>query len=84
MPITQPALTPTGRLREVASILARGVVRGRKQVKSGQIMPVPGPETAPRIRLEVPTETGLSVSPSTSGLAMRDDGDDECPSLISF
>ena len=65
------------RLREVASILARGLIRCRKQAWSGQTMPVSGPENGPRIRLEVPAETSLSVSPSTRGLAKRVSGDDE-------
>ena len=75
--ISQPEVGPGDRLREVASILARGVVRWRKQVKAGQIMPVSGPENGPGIHLEVPAKTVLSVSPSTRGLRLRDDGDDE-------
>ena len=74
---SQSDAIPADRLREVASILARGVVRWRKQVKAGRITPVSDQENAPRIRLEVPAKTVLSVSPSTRGLAMRVAGDDE-------
>ena len=72
---SQPEPKPTDRLREVASILARGVVRWRKQVKSGHLMPVSGPKNGPGIGLEVPVETSLSVSLDTRGLRLRHDGD---------
>jgi hypothetical protein len=73
---SQPDLTPADRLREVATILARGVVRWRKQAKIGVFAHSPGPGNSPGIGLEVPAKTGLSVSLDTRGLRPRDDGDD--------
>ena len=61
-------LRPTDRLHEAASILAKGLIRCRKQTLAGQ-------NTAIGIRLEVPATRPLSVSPSTRGLRLRDDGD---------
>ena len=77
MPKSCPAmdLSPEERLREVASILARGVIRWRNEVKAGRIMHAAVTGDSPGIGLEVPSQTVLSVSPSTRKLAMRDDGD---------
>ncbi len=77
MPKACPAmdLSPEERLREVASILARGVARWRKEVKAGRIMHDVATGATTGIGLEVPSKTVLSVSPSTRKLAMRDDGD---------
>ncbi len=78
MPKSCPAmdLSPEERLREVASILARGTARWRREVKAGRVMHGLAAGAAPGIGLEQPAETVLSVSPSTRVLAMRDDGDE--------
>lgn len=73
---SQPALTTTDRLREVASIFARGVARWRNQDTAGRSMPDSGPENPPKIGLATCFETGLSGSLDTRGLRLRDDGDD--------
>lgn len=77
MPKSCPAmdLSPQDRLCEVASILARGAARWRREVKAGRIMHASANEDSTGIGLEQPAETILSVSPRTRRLAMRDDGD---------
>lgn len=77
MPKSCPAmgLTPQDRLREVASILARGAARWRREVKAGRDMHAAATGDADGIGLEQPAETVLSVSPRARKLAMRDDGD---------
>lgn len=77
MPKSCPAmdLSPQERLREVASILARGVARWRREVKADQIMHGSVTEDSAGIGLEKPVETILSVSPRTHGLGLWDDGD---------
>ena len=65
---SQAESSPADRLIEVASILAKGLSRCRKQAQSAQ-------NIAPGIRLEVPANPVLSVSPSTRGLRLRDHGD---------
>jgi hypothetical protein len=68
-------LSPTDRCREVASILARGVIRGHKRAKTAGIIDAqksaPGGET----RLELSGQTPLSVG--TRGFTPRSDGDEQ-------
>ncbi|MDX2197832.1 MAG: hypothetical protein SF069_02550 [Phycisphaerae bacterium] len=75
---TDAPLSPTERRRQVASILARGVIRLCRQAKSTAI--IDAQESAPAVdtRLELSGETRLSVSDGTRGFTMRADGDDEC------
>jgi hypothetical protein len=74
---TDAPLSPAERRRQVASILARGVMRWRRQAKSTAI--IDAQESAPTGRnpLELSRETRLSVSDGTRGFTMRADGDDE-------
>lgn len=65
----QPPLTSDNLLHEVASILAKVVIRHRKQARTGE-------NIDPGIRVEVPGNPILSVSLSTRRLGLRDDGDD--------
>jgi hypothetical protein len=74
MPIAKAELSPTDRLREVASILARGADRWRRQVKSGLSMPDSASSKLPETGLATCSETGVSVS-RAHGLHLRDDGD---------
>lgn len=69
-------LTPIERRRQVAAILAKGVVRWRKRAKNGGFMPAPESSPVPENRLDLPGETRLSVSDGTRRLCLRDDGDD--------
>ena len=69
-------LTPIERRRQVAAILAKGVVRWRKQAKSGGFMPAQKSPPVLKKRLDLPGETRLSVSNRTRGFTPRDDGDD--------
>ena len=73
--ISQYELKPSDRLREVASILARGVDRWRRQVQSGLSMPDSAPSKSSKTGLATCFETSLSVSHDTCGLRLRDDGD---------
>jgi hypothetical protein len=72
---TEPTLSPADRRRQVASILARGVIRWRRRAKSAGIIDAkkspPGRETG----LELSRETRLSVSDGTRGFTPRDDGE---------
>lgn len=72
---TDAPLDPAERRRQVASILARGVVRWRRQVKSATISDVRESAPAAKNRLELSRETRLSVSDGTRGFTMRADGD---------
>lgn len=75
---TEAPLDPSERRRQVASILARGVIRWRRQARlsttSDAQVSAPEAET----RLELSRKTRLSVSDGTRGFTMRADGDDEC------
>ena len=75
-PRTDAPLSPTERRRQVASILARGVVRWRRQVKSAAISDAQESAPTGENRLELSRETRLSVSDGTRGFTMRADGDD--------
>lgn len=69
-------LSPAERRREVAAILARGVLRLRRIARLGGIMHAP--ESLPKREngLELSGEMRLSLSERTRGLGLRDDGDD--------
>jgi hypothetical protein len=68
------AISPTERRRQVASILARGVIRWRRRAKSAGIIDTEKSAVSGETRLELPGETRLSVG--TRGLTPRDDGDE--------
>lgn len=74
---TEAPLDPSERRLQVASILARGVMRWRQQAKSTAIMHAPESARTGENRLELSGETRLSVSDGTLGFTMRADGDDE-------
>lgn len=69
-------LDPSERRRQVASILARGVIRWRSGVKSTAISDARESAPSAENRLELSRETRLSVSDGTRGFTMRTDGDD--------
>lgn len=73
---TDAPLDPADRRRQVASILARGVMRWRRQAKSSAIIDAQESAPAAENRLELSPETRLSVSDGTRGFTMRADGDD--------
>ena len=67
-------LCPVERRREVASILARGVIRWRRRAKSAGIMDTEKSAVSGETRLELPAKTRLSVG--TRGFTPRSDGDE--------
>ena len=67
-------LSPAERRREVASILARGVIRWRRRAKSAGIMDTEKSAVSGETRLELPAKTRLSVG--TRGFTPRSDGDE--------
>lgn len=69
-------LSPADRRREVASILARGVARWHRRMKTAGTFDAQKPSPGREIGLEFPGETRLSVVNGTRGLWPRDDGDD--------
>lgn len=73
---TDAPLDPADRRRQVASILARGVIRLRRQVKATTIIDAQESAPAAENRLELSRKTRLSVSDGTRGFTMRADGDD--------
>ncbi len=68
-------LSPDDRRREVASILAKGVIRWRKRARAARFMHAPQSSDPTEKGLEVSAETRLSVSDDPRGLWPRDDGD---------
>jgi hypothetical protein len=60
--------------REVASILARGVIRWHRRAKAAGIIDVQKFPRSSENRLELPGETRLSVG--TRGFTPRSDGDE--------
>ena len=68
-------ISPVERRREVAAILARGILRLRRIARIGGNMHAPESQDLPENGLELPGETRLSVSDGTRGLRLRDDGD---------
>ncbi|TWT45030.1 hypothetical protein RAS1_14510 [Phycisphaerae bacterium RAS1] len=73
---TEAPLDPSERRRQVASILARGVIRQRRQAKLTGLVDSQKSAPAAENRLEVSRERRLSVSDGTRGFTMRADGDD--------
>jgi hypothetical protein len=73
---SEPTLSPVERRRQVAAILAKGVVRLRRTYQTRGF--THAPESLPNARncLEFPGETRLSVVNGTRGFTPRDDGDD--------
>jgi len=67
---------PAERRREVASILARGVIRWHRRAKAAGIIDVQKSPPAGEIRLELSGATRLSVG--TRGFTPRSDGDNAC------
>lgn len=70
---TQPTLSPADRRRQVASILAKGVIRWHRQARTAGV--IDAQESPPKREngLELSRETRLSVR--TRGLRPRDDGE---------
>jgi hypothetical protein len=68
-------LSPPDRMRKVAAILARGLLRRRQRARAGGFMPAQKSSPEPWNSLEVTGETRLSVSDGTRGLSPQDDGD---------
>ncbi len=68
-------ISPADRRREVASILARGVIRWRRKART--VGDLDAQESSPGrgIGLELFRETRLSVVDRTRGLRLRDVGD---------
>ncbi len=69
-------LSPVDRRREVASILAKGVVRLHRMAKSTGGFDAQKSSPGREIGLELSRETRLSVVNGTRGLRLRDDGDE--------
>lgn len=67
-------LSPAERRREVASILARGVIRWRRRAKSAGIIVTEKSAGSGETRLELSGKTRLSVG--TRGFTPRSDGDE--------
>ncbi len=63
------------RRREVAAILARGVLRLRRVAQIGVRPDTPKSQDLRENGLELPGETRLSVSDGTRGLRLREEGD---------
>jgi hypothetical protein len=70
----QRTLSPAERQREIASILARGVIRWRRRAKAGAIIDAPESRRNRENRLELSRRTRLSVS--TRGFTPRRHGDE--------
>ena len=71
-----PVLSPVERRREVASILARGVIRWHRRAKTAGIIDTQKSPPSSKTRLELSGETRLSVG--TRGFTPRSDGDNAC------
>ena len=69
-------ISPNERRRQVAAILARGVLRLRRSARIGGVTSDPEGESSSENGLEVLPETRLSASDGTRGLRLRNDGDD--------
>ncbi len=68
-------LSPADRRREVASILAKGVVRWHRMARTAGKLDAQKSSPGGEIGLELFRETRLSVD-GTRGLSPRDDGDE--------
>ncbi len=73
---SESTISPVDRRRQVASILAKGVIRWRRRAKTASIIDAQESAPAGEDRLELSRETRLSVSDDTRGLSPRDDGDE--------
>lgn len=73
---SEPTLSPAERRRQVASILAKGVIRWRRRAKAAGIIDAPESSPGRETRLELSGKTRLSVSDGTRGFTPRGDGDD--------
>ena len=69
-------LCPADRRREVASILAKGVVRWHRTTQTANHRDAQESSPIRENGLELSRETRLSASDGTRGLRLRDDGDD--------
>ena len=69
-------LSPADRCRQVASILAKGVIRWRRRAKAAGIIDAPVTPQNSETGLEPSGETRLSVSDGTRGFTPRGDADD--------
>jgi len=69
-------LSPAERRREVASILAKGVVRWHRMARTAGKLDAQKSSPRREIGLELLRETRLSVVNGTRGLRLRDDGDE--------
>ena len=73
---SEPTLLPVERRRQVAAILAKGVMRWRRRAKNAGIIDAPELSPGRKTGLDLCPETRLSVVNGTRGLWPRDDGDD--------
>ena len=73
---SEPTLSPVERRRQVAVILAQGVLRLRRTYQTRGFTHVPESSPDARNCLEFRGETRLSVVNGTRGFTPRDDGDD--------
>ena len=71
-----PPISVKERRREVAAILARGVLRLRRTARVGGVTSDPECESSSENGVEVLPKTRLSVAGPTRGLRLRDDGED--------
>jgi len=69
-------LSPADRRRELASLLAKGVVRWHRMAKGRGDFDAQKSSPGREIPLELSRETRLSVVNGTRGLRPRDDGDE--------
>ena len=67
----KPAISPDERLRQVAAILAFGVVRHRHAVHFDEDPPAKNPQNLDENGLDLDGETRLSGAQDTRGLRMR-------------
>ena len=70
-----PDLSPDHRRRQVASILAKGVIRWWKRARTARFMHAPRSSPSTEKGLEVSAETRLSVPDDPRGLWPGDEGD---------
>lgn len=70
----EPVLSPADRRRQVAVILARGVIRWHRRAKAAGIIDAEKSAVSGETRLELSGETRLSVG--TRGFTPRSDGDE--------
>lgn len=75
-PRTIRELMPDERRRELARILAQGLLRWRQRMHAAELDVAAETPGIPANRLELCRETRLSVVNGTRGLWPRDDGDD--------